>query len=185
MSTPDQWIYIPVTQEIQVAAQSRRAERDRLYGNVFTETSTDMRWLGEVGEMCFNTWLISHDVQNPEWILEAVAGQPDFIVNGHTVDVKTVKRQVPMRADYTAQVTARHTQHELGSYFFTCYETEQEQLVLLGGISRTAFLTAARYYGAGEKVHPKYTVRPGHEIYNIQVAHLIAPQQWLTQVKIP
>lgn len=182
MSVPQDWIYLPVTPAIKTAAQARRAERDAQYDNLFGEAPSDMRWLGEAGEICFNDWLLNQGVQNINWILENAAGQPDFVVNNHTIDVKTVKRNVPMRADYSAQVTARHTEHDMGSYFFTCYEAQEERLVLLGGISRAEFLAHAQYYGEGEQVQPSYTIRRGHEIYNIQVEHLVPPREWLQQV---
>jgi hypothetical protein len=57
----------------------------------------------------------------------------------------------------------------------------QVKLTLLGGISRSEFKKHAIYYGEGTKVHSNYTIRKGHEIYNIDVTKLIPPAQWLAQ----
>jgi hypothetical protein len=43
-------------------------------------------------------------------------------------------------------------------------------------------LQKARYYGAGEWVHPIYQIRQGHEIGNIEIAKLIPPKDWIRQV---
>lgn len=37
-------------------AKQVRAKRDRQYGTIYTEAATDERWVGDLGEMVFNTW---------------------------------------------------------------------------------------------------------------------------------
>jgi hypothetical protein len=58
----------------------------------------------------------------------------------------------------------------------------ESQLWLLGGITREEFLTKAVYYKAGDQVHEHYTIRPGHEIYNIEVGHLRPCREWLVSL---
>ncbi len=62
------------------------------------------------------------------------------------------------------------------------YEIAKHRMWLLGGIDRTCFLREARYYGAGEWVHDNYQIREGQEIYNIGIAKLIPPKDWIAQV---
>ena len=62
------------------------------------------------------------------------------------------------------------------------YEIAQRRMWLLGGIDRERFRQEARYYGAGELVHANYQIRQGHEIYNIEIAKLTPPKQWIGQV---
>jgi hypothetical protein len=40
----------------------------------------------------------------------------------------------------------------------------------------------AKFYRAGEWVHPKYQVPAGHDIYNTDIAHITPPDEWLAQV---
>jgi len=167
------------------AAQRMRRERDKLYGNIYGEVETDLRWVGEIGELCFDQWLQRQESVTHEWILEDVAGRPDFLIGRTPVGMKTVKRNVPMQPNYSAQITARHATEPVSDFFFACYEIGAQRLVLLGGITRELFLQQARYYGPGDAVHANYIIRPGHEIYNIEVRHLIPPMQWLAGVRDP
>lgn len=183
MSGQDDWIRGAVSQEIITEAKRMRAERDELYGNIFGEVDTDLRWVGEIGEICFDRWLQRHDGIKHQWILEDAAGQPDFVIGQTTVGMKTVKRNVPMLPHYTAQITATHAGEPVDHFFFACYEVKTQRLVLLGGITREDFLRKARYYGPGEHVHAAYIIRPGHEIYNIEVRWLVPPHEWLATIR--
>jgi len=86
--------------------------------------------------------------------------------------MKTVKRQVPIKPGYTAQITAKHAEEPVDYFLFASYEFPKERLWLLGVISRSDFLKKATYYPAGSQVHANYTIRPGHEIFNIEIAKL-------------
>lgn len=157
-----------------------RAERDEQYGNIYTEAATDERWVGDLGEMVFSSWLKHEGIRGFEWVLNDAAGQPDFITATNTrIGVKTVKRKVAPREDYTAQITARHAEEPIDHYFFLTYEIGKRRMWLLGGLDRDQFLRDARYYAAGDWVHPHYQVRDGHEIYNIEITRLVPPIEWL------
>lgn len=160
-----------------------RADRDRQYGNIYTEATTDERWVGDLGEMVFNSWLKHESIQGFEWVLNDAAGQPDFVTAlDIRIGIKTVKRKVPPREEYTAQITARHAMEPIDQFFFMTYEIIKRRMWLLGGIYRERFLTEAQYYGAGEWVHANYQIRQGHEIYNIEIAKLTPPRDWIKQV---
>ncbi|WP_206602940.1 hypothetical protein [Leptolyngbya ohadii] len=174
---------MPVSEETITQAKSIRDGRDKQYRNIFREYTTDDRWVGEVGEICFKDWLAQSSSLPFEWITENAAGKADFVANGKAIGVKTVKRKVPMKPDYTAQITARHAEESVDYFFFCCYEFPRQQLWLLGGLDKDSFLKKARYYSEGESVHPNYQIRPGHEIYNIQVDHLTRPLKWLDQLR--
>lgn len=176
------WITFSISEAREVEARAMRAERDERYDNIFDEHTTDEHWVGELGELVFDHWLKLHKIR-AEWITSDAAGRPDFILEGGAkVGVKTVKRQVPPRADYTAQVTARHAAEDVDHFAFMSYEIEKRRMWLLGGMAREPFKDHARYYAAGERVHPNYQIRPGHEIYNIALNRLIAPDMWLRSV---
>ena len=180
---PQGWISLLISPEYEERAKQMRAERDRQYGNIYAEAATDERWVGDLGEMVFNSWFKHEGIQGFEWVLDDAAGQPDFVTALNIrIGVKTVKRKVPPREDYTAQITARHAEEPADHYFFMTYEIAQSRMWLLGGIDRERFLQESRYYGAGEWVHANYQIRRGHEIYNIEMGKLTAPKTWLAQV---
>ena len=172
------WPLVKVSLGVEKQAQAIRGRRDALYTNIYPEKLSDLRWTGEVGELVFDWWLSENWVDH-RWIQENVAGKPDFALGTHTIDIKTVKRSVPMREGYTAQVTARHAHKLVDWFFFSSYQYTERVLWLLGGISQENFLEKARLYKAGEAVHPRYIVRDGHEIYNISISELIKPREWL------
>jgi hypothetical protein len=173
------WIIVDVVPEAIERAKAIRAERDQRYGNIFAEEETDLRWSGDLGEIYFDRWLRHEGILNYQWITDAPAGNADFIIRGVMVGVKTVKRKVEMRKNYTAQVTTKHVNEPVSHFFFLCYVYSREEMWLLGGITKEHFIANATYHGAGEYVHPNYQIRPGHEIYNIGVPYLNPPKQWL------
>lgn len=180
---PQGWISLLIASEHETRAKQIRAQRDLQYGNIYSEAATDERWVGDLGEMVFNSWLKHEGVQGFRWVLDDAAGQPDFVTAMNTpIGVKTVKRKVPPRENYTAQITARHAEEPIDQFFFMTYEIAQRRMWLLGGCERERFLRQARYYGAGEWVHTNYQIRQGHEIYNIEITRLISPKDWLAQV---
>lgn len=178
------FVMLDVTPDIIRMAQQMRAERDRQYGNIFREADTDMRWVGEIGEICFNSWARENTTLPVEWITDEAAGKPDFLLGGIPVGMKTVKRKVGVRPDYTAQITARHAEEPVIAFFFASYEFPRQRLWLLGGAAKEYFLAHARYYPAGSQVHANYTVRPGHEIYNIEIAKLTPPLDWIRSLPV-
>lgn len=101
---------------------------------------------------------------------------------GTSISVKTVKRKGPPGLSYTAQISAKHADEPVDQFFFMSYEIAARKMWLLGGIDRNGFLDRARYYQAGEAVHQNYVIRPGHEIYNIEIGLLVDPKLWLRSV---
>jgi hypothetical protein len=176
---PAGWLIIDIPAQAEKEAQAIRAERDAVYGNIFLERQSDLRWVGEIGEICFDWWLSRQANLNYRWIKDDAVGRPDFCIEDVAVGVKTVKRKVPVQATYTAQVTAKHAAEPVAHFFFASYEFTRKKLWLIGGIRRERFLQKARFYKAGEWVHSSYQIRPGHEIYNIQITSLTAPETWL------
>jgi hypothetical protein len=119
-----------------------------------------------------------------DWLSgDDAAGLHDFTVAGWRMGVKTVKRSVPVRADYTAQITERHADEPSDGYFFLTYHVPSMRMWLLGAIGRMRFLEEARHYGPGELVHANYRVRGDHAIRNIGLRRLTAPVPWLGMVR--
>lgn len=177
------WVSLEIPPEHEERAKRLRLERDLQYGNIYSVAKTDERWVGDLGEMAFKSWLRHEGIEDFDWILDGAAGQPDFVMTGGArVGVKTVKRKVPPRMGYAAQITARHAEEPVDQFFFLTYEIDRKRMWFLGAIDRGSFLRESRFYGAGEWVHPNYQVREGHEIYNIEIDRLVRPSEWIAQV---
>ncbi len=181
---PEGWISVPIDQNHERCAQQIRQERDQQYGNIFVEVTTDERWVGDLGEMVFNSWFNHEGITGFHWQLEKTAGQPDFVTSrGVRIGVKTVKRRVPPQTEYTAQITAQYANEPIDHFFFMSYELPQHRMWLLGGIEKGRFLQESHLYRAGEWVHENYQVREGHEIFNIAIAKLVLPKAWIALIK--
>lgn len=167
------------------SAKRLRAERDRVYPNLYRELPGHERWVGDLGEQLFDRWIraLRTDVEFHDEL--CAAGRPDFTIGGRTVGVKTVKRTVPMRPGYTAQISTKHAEEPVDYFFFCSYEAPKQRLWLLGGISVARFMRFARHYGPGEQVHPGYTVPDDHAIYNAPVDILVRPALWLDTLAWP
>jgi hypothetical protein len=174
------WVSVLITEANENWAKKIRRDRDEQYGNIFEEVDSDERWVGDLGELVFNNWLKHHKVAGYSWELDRTAGAADFkLATGERVGVKSVKRKLPPKKGYTAQITARHAGEPIEQFFFLTYEIAKRKMWLLGGIEKDRFLREAIYYSEGEKVHPNYTIRPGHEIYNIDIGELVVPDTWI------
>ncbi|WP_202593428.1 hypothetical protein [Tolumonas lignilytica] len=178
------WIILDVPVSAENKAIRLRKSRDEQYGNIYTEEKTDKRWVGDLGEFVFKSFLTSRGISKKdyEWVLYDAAGKADFIMmDSSKLDVKTVKRKWPVQPNYTAQITAQHINEDVQHYFFMSYQINARKMTLLGGISKSEFKKHAVYYREGDEVHSDYIIRKGHEIYNIDVTKLTPPDQWLAQ----
>lgn len=176
------WPMLCAPESWETVAQRIRKENDARYSQLFPREDGDMPWVGEIGEFGFYFWLKKHCIPF-EWITKDTLGKPDFIVNGKTVDLKTVKRKRPVLIDYTCQVAAKQaqaTRHDW--FFFASYEYPKRILSLLGAMRRDELLLKADYYGPGDWVHPNYQIRDGHAIYNVSISQLVPPHEWLRMV---
>lgn len=174
-------ITLDVSDEVIAQAQRIRKERDEKYDNIFPEIETDMRWSGEVGEIMTER-LFSHvSKTHTNWILDDVTKGGDFKFFGLDVDVKTVKRQVPIRPWYQAQITPRHANKPVDYLLFTCYEFPVKKLHLLGVMKKEEFLQKARHYKVGEFVHKDYEIRKGREIYAVVISEMTPVLTFINQ----
>lgn len=175
-------ISFDVPKEYIEKALKVRKLRDEQYGNIYEEADTDLRWVGDLGEIMFNHWVKKSGLQDILWHKDNAAGKPDFTIKNIQIDIKTVKRKVPPMQDYTAQITARHKFYPIDELFFCSYQFQIKKMWFLGGISKDAFINNAIYFKGGEKVHSNYTIRPGHEIYNAPISILTTPEKWIEKL---
>lgn len=172
MSLSDDFVSRKVSSYEINHAKIIRADRDSRYGNLYVESSTDERWVGDLGEIVVNDLLGMCSKSDTKWHTDDVTENPDFSFYDITFDVKTVKRAVPIKSHYGAQISAKHLNKEMDYIVFCCYQTKTNDLVVLGAIDKSRFKSVAKYYGAGDKVHDHYTIRDGHEIYSVEISDL-------------
>lgn len=173
------WVTLTTPKHLEHEAKVLRAARDARYPNLFSQKSTDARWIGDLAERMLRDWMWTQTLRDVEWLTEDAAGKADFVIDASiSIGAKTVKRQAAPKLDYTAQVSARHAKEPSDWFFFMNYCLASRQLWLLGAIEAERFLSEANYYGPGDKVHDNYTIREGHEIYNLALTQLVTPAHW-------
>lgn len=165
-------------------AMHRMAARDseaRSLG-VRSHFESDLRWVGDLGEVAFDRWLRESLGIEPlhSWN-GGVDGKPDFEVAGHRVGLKTRYSNVTTRADFYAVVPAQHLDREQeDEWFFANYETRAGRLVLLGGIDKVRFREEARFVDTGEPIGP--TILAKNPVWQLPVDKLEPPVRWFCHV---
>jgi len=169
-----------VSDEMIVEAKKIRAKRDEIYGNIYQDRDTDERWVGDLGEIVINHALMLCREYDTIWHNELqAAGNEDFTFCHLPLEVKTVKRKVPLRPHYKAQITARHIDSPADWLVFLSYEYPVKKMHVKGVMHKDAFKEKAEYYGAGDQVHSAYTIREGHEIYAVGIRDMMPFRKFL------
>lgn len=171
-----------VSDEMIEQAHAMRAKRDEIYGNIYEDRDTDERWVGDLGEIVINHALTLCREHETIWHngLRA-AGNEDFTFCHLPLEVKTVKRKVPLRPHYTAQITARHIESPSDWLVFLSYEYPVKKMHIKGVMHKERFKEIAQYCPAGYEVHPHYTIREGHEIYLVRIMDMMPFRQFLRE----
>ncbi len=60
-------------------AEAIRKKRDEQYGNIYEEAQTDVRWVGDLGETCFNAWIKTKGEKDFVYHLDNAAADPNFV----------------------------------------------------------------------------------------------------------
>lgn len=171
-----------VTDEQIQNAQSIRADRDKKYGNLYKEKATDLRWVGDLGEVIINQLLCMCRPKDTVWHLEGdVCGKEDFTFCGKTFDVKTVKRSVPVKLGYMAQISAKHISTKCDYLVFANYEYKTKKMNILGVMTKEDFIKRSIKFSSGDKVHDKYQIRSNHEIYAVYIYQLTPFRDFIRQ----
>lgn len=173
MSLNNDFVVREVSKSQIEEAKKIRSHRDSLYPNLYSENDTDIRWVGDLGEIVINELLSMCSEDGTIWHRDDVAGKPDFTFFDIDIDVKTVKRSVPIKPEYGAQISAKHKKTKMDYIVFCCYLTKENRMTVLGVIQKERFMSIARFYGPGDVVHESYSIRKGHEIYSVPIYELI------------
>lgn len=175
-------ITINVSESTIQKAKEIREERDKKYGNIFPEEESDMRWVGEIGEIVTNSLLSHISKEHTNWILDDVTSRGDFSFFNLEIDVKTVKRRVPIRPWYKAQISQGHAEKNVDYLLFTCYEYPVKKLHILGAMSKNEFLSKSEHFKEGDFVHKDYQIRKGHEIYAVTISEMTPVMEFIRKI---
>ena len=106
--TDEGWLEFFVNDNMISAAKEINRKGDETYKtNLYSELPTDTRWVGFLGELVFD--LMCYELDIPRiWHKELGAGKTDFSILNYSIGVKTVKRSVPMKLFYEAQISKKH-----------------------------------------------------------------------------
>ena len=174
------WLASGVDDHTIERAKERMAKRDaeaRAAG-VSSHFESDLRWVGDLGEMGLSHWLIEELGLEKFKHHGGVDQLPDFDVLGKRVGLKTRYSNVATRADFYAVVPAQHLgRKQEDHWFFANYETTARRLVLLGGIDAPGFRAAARYVDTGELIGP--SVRARNPVWQLPITKLQRPVLWI------
>ena len=73
-------------------------------------------------------------------------GGKDFVINGKTVDIKTMTRKVPVKDFYVHNFVGYQKEYEVDYYVFASYNTTNRILTICGYISKEEFFQKAKFF---------------------------------------
>lgn len=195
MSTPSEWITGPVRDEVWAEATIIREKRFAQFGmrGAFdgARKLTDRKnpQIGEVGEICLRnwltklgvafTWLGGEEDRNP-------FDDPDFLIGGDTIDVKTRHRQPHYKVGTGHEFGVRRLYVDKWDWFFFCgYSEETKLMTFYGAISGPQASHRARIIQPGEAQwdgRPCITPDPSHEV---AIGDMMGPHEWVNFMRKP
>lgn len=172
------FLKLPVTtQQIEKAKEMRRRRDAAHRGNVYGVEESDWRWVGELGEIVFSA-LEPKAIWNNK---DRTAGESDFRINGKWIGLKTVKRRVPFRKEFTNCVSPEHAKEPSDYFLFASYEFPAKIMWFIGGCTRDHFLRCAEVVKKGERIHDEMFTR--HDLLNIKTEFLTDIPTLLAEIK--
>lgn len=178
-ATIEGWILLDVPARWIDEAHEQRVSRDRSR-RTFFEGEVDLRAGGDIGEMGVNEWLTSAALGNFEWLRDTPDGEPDFILHGRKIEVKTLGRTVPFRRGYSHLVFHEQIDDPADFFFFCSYQRTARKLWLCGGITCEMFRAESVFKRKGEwlgKFHVK------QDSYHISDRFITPPWHWLDHLR--
>lgn len=187
ITTPSIFLEIRVTSSQIEQAKDIRKKRDALYGNHFLEKGTDLRWIGDLAEIVFDEYL-DKEGYDYHWHNDLKASnKPDFTINGITMDLKCLKRAMPMtekHLHYTFGVTANQLKMNVDVYGFVNFVESQGLMQFIGCITKTRFLKESSDVKSGQQVHHAYQIRKNHQLLNIEASKLTSFSESLAKISV-
>lgn len=185
MSTPADWVEIPLDDALIARAKAFRQERDARFGVRFPVQQMHERAMGDVGEKVLHEWLKSNGIAN-RWNWNHPLHEPDLtLASGQRVDVKTRRcKPLTISMDYDHSITDVHALDTSIDWFFLIahHLPDHKLMRLMGAIRQVDLMRHGTLYLAGSRVHMAYTVED-HNVYSIAYHHLIGPPTWLAILK--
>ena len=101
------WISVNISESHEDKAKEMRARRDCLYGNIFQEESSDLRWSGDLGEYAFKSWLNHEGVSDYNWLTgdNDATGNADFEIRKCGCSEQFIKISLQSKRNSMARVS--------------------------------------------------------------------------------
>jgi hypothetical protein len=177
------WVVKRPREETIARAKALRAERDAQgVPSIFLEQN-DHRWVGDLAELGFQSWLMENDLEHIRH--GGVDQLPDFVVGGFGVGLKCRTSTYSMRPDYIVNVPTAHLHRSAETLlFFAAYEVVPNRLVLLGVIGRPRFDAESFDSSKGAALH-RGRPAAAAPCRNVHVHALAPPDQFLRRLRLP
>lgn len=175
MTTIEGWIKGDVSLETIADAHDRYNERVAMHKDVESRLVGKNQWVGDLGEICFDTWLnrigFSH-VWDGLGLYE-----PDIRIGKDTIDVKTSIRNAYPRRGWTVGFPAWQKEKAvLPTYYFFMVYQPPTTIFFMGGITQPKFDKQCTFDLKGSQPHLKFVVL--EDMYNIVANELTKPGDW-------
>lgn len=170
MTTADDLVELHVSAAEHRRAKATRRERDQKLRNDFVESASDKRYGGDLGEMMFDKWVRSHTPRY-RWLQDIDGKQPDFEIEGMTVEVKTAKYWKPLDESSFAMVNRHRVETPYDWFFFTRWDSHTFRIILTGGILAVEFRRKMRWHDRGTQ-----------GTYVVPLSELMDPEAWIELV---
>jgi hypothetical protein len=190
MSSRHEWVEGPVKPEVWQEAREIRQARFEHFGwaGAFDGAKQyhdrENPEIGEVGEICLRRWLTLSGAEF-EWLNNDVRYDPDFIIHGQSVDVKTRHRKSSEKVGEADQFGVRECYiHKGYDWFFFCgYSRERNILTFYGAIPSWWLEINGVIVQPGEEVRPGRKVLTPDPSYEVPIGALLGPYRWLETLK--
>ena len=149
---------------------------------MYKRQPNDLQWGGDLGEIVFNKWLIRESIEF-DWIVEDTGGQPDFIVPGMRLDIKTRKIDRPIKQWYAGTATENKNTDFYDHLFFCAYNWKTQVMWLMGYIPKEEFIKKSKFYTSGQKADGIFEVPEGQEVRTIEYKKLYSCREFLEKVR--
>jgi hypothetical protein len=176
MSDPRDWLRFPVLPDLEEAARLFTLQKDHehlLRTRNWVERTGDEPWIGAAAEMLLDWWLTAKHVPHRR-IIDNDHEQPDFRIRRVAASLKCSKRDSLIEPHFETGMKGFVVEKEPGVLFlFALYEIPTRTMIYPGGFWRYDFISRARYFGPGERVHAKFIVPRESNVYNVYLHEMV------------
>jgi hypothetical protein len=138
------------------------------------EDNCDTRWTGEILELLFAGEADRRGVPY-DWL--GGRGQPDFVINGVTIDCKAGSGKGQPRSDYNVEISQDGLSSPVDLHVFGHWTPEEQTMHLVGAMSHRKLVETGRFYKHGDRLPTGLRVKDHSGIVSATVEELASLEQ--------